>query len=74
MKTLTSYCALLLLAGCLDRWTRTGVTEQQAEFDFYQCKRESSNINDSSGVGANGDFAQEEMIRQCMRSRGYEIE
>lgn len=63
--------AMLLLCACADRWTKYGVTDQQANADFYQCRRENMNFSDGSVLGPRGDFAQEQMVDQCMRSRGY---
>jgi hypothetical protein len=62
----------LALAGCADQWAKIGVTDQQADVDFYLCKRENAHFSDGSIVGPTGDFAQEEMVRQCMRARGYQ--
>jgi hypothetical protein len=61
----------LLVAGCSDRWTKIGETDQQANIDLFQCKRENRNAGDGSVVGPNGEFAQEELVRKCMRARGY---
>ena len=61
----------LALVGCSDKWTKYGVTDQHADMDLYQCQRENENVSDGSVVGPNGDFAQEELIRQCMRAHGY---
>ena len=63
--------ACLLLGGCAERFVRSGATNQQADADLYQCRRENRNFSDGSVIGPHGDFAQEKMIRQCMRARGY---
>jgi hypothetical protein len=62
---------VLVLSGCSDRWTKIGETDQQANIDLFQCKQESRNDRGGSVLGPNGDFAQEELVRQCMRARGY---
>jgi hypothetical protein len=63
--------ACLLLAGCAERFVQAGVTSRQADTDLYACQRENRNFSDGSVVGPHGDFAQEDLIRQCMRARGY---
>ncbi len=62
---------VLLLSGCSDRWTKIGETDRQANVDLFQCKRENRNNNDGSVLDPNRDFAQEELVRQCMRAKGY---
>jgi len=63
--------AALFLVGCAETFTRGGVTQQQVDADFYQCQRENRNVSNGGLLGPQGDFAQEEMVRQCMRARGY---
>jgi hypothetical protein len=60
-----------LLSSCSGHWTKIGETDQQANIDFFQCKQENRNAHDGAVLGPNGDFAQEELLRQCMRARGY---
>lgn len=60
-----------ILSGCSDHWTRLATTQQQADADQYQCQRENRYFSDGGVLGPQGDFAQEDMIRQCMRARGY---
>ena len=74
LKTFISCFSLLLFSDCADNWTRSGTTEQHADADLYLCQRENKNISDGSVVGPNGDLAQEEMVRQCMRARGYKTQ
>jgi hypothetical protein len=62
----------LALAGCVEQWTKIGVTDQRADADLYLCQRESAHFSDGPVAGPTGDFAQEEMVRQCMRARGYQ--
>jgi hypothetical protein len=62
---------VLLIAGCSDHWSKIGETDQQGNIDLFQCKQENRNARDGSILGPNGDFAQEELVRQCMRARGY---
>lgn len=59
---------LLLLAGCAPQWTRYGVTQQQADADMYQCKRQNVVLDTGSISDA---FMIEDLIAQCMRARGY---
>jgi hypothetical protein len=59
----------LLVAGCSDHLTKIGETDQQANIDLFQCKRENRNAGDGSVVGPNGEFAPEELVRNCMRAR-----
>lgn len=65
--------AIFGLAGCSDTFTRVGVSQQQADANLYACKRQNANLSDGSVVGPNGDFAQEAMVSQCMRARGYSV-
>jgi hypothetical protein len=60
----------LLVAGCSDNWTKIGETDQQANIDLFQCKRENRNAGDGYVVGPNGEFAQEGLVINCMRARG----
>lgn len=60
----------LLVAGCSDHWTKIGETDQQANIDLFQFKRHNRNAGEgSSVVGPNGEFAEEELVRNCMRGR-----
>jgi len=65
--------AALILSGCADTFTRGGVTNQQADADLYQCQRENSRFSNGGVLGPQGDIAQQEMVRQCMRARGYQV-
>lgn len=67
------FLALSLLAGCADQWTRPAATQQQIDTDLYYCQRENRNVSDGSVLGPQGDFAQESLVRQCMRARGYSL-
>ncbi len=71
MKTVTIIGLAVSLAGCSERWTKIGVTDQRADADLYQCQRENRNASNGEVLGPNGDFAQEELVRQCMRAQGY---
>jgi hypothetical protein len=62
---------VLLLSGCSDHWTKIGETDQQANIDLFQCKQENRKASDGSVLEPNRDFAQEELVRQCMRAKGY---
>jgi outer membrane murein-binding lipoprotein Lpp len=59
---------VLLLSGCSDHCTK--IADQQANIDLFRCKQENRKASDSSVLEPNRDFAQEELVRQCMRAKG----
>ena len=52
--------ALLWITGCT--MTKYGVTQEQANQDAYECRRESRTITNGSPIDA---------YRDCMHARGY---
>jgi hypothetical protein len=65
---------ILLLAGCSDHWMKLEATQRQGDVDSYLCQYENKNFSDGSVIGPHGDLAQQEMIRQCMKAKGYRLD
>lgn len=74
MATSRAYVLLplsLLVAGCSDHWTKIGETDQQANIDLFQCKRENRNAVMALWLVLMEEFAQEQLVRNCILARGY---
>jgi hypothetical protein len=77
MKTKISMISLLI-AGCSDHWTKIGQTDEPPNIDLFRCKQENlfrckqenRNARDGSVRDSNRKFAQEELVKQCMRAGG----
>lgn len=72
-------------SGCTNGfyYSKPGTTEQERNKDAYECQREatyyssdsylSGNNNQIYGTSSSGPSVNENMMRQCLRARGYTI-
>ena len=72
---------LVILAGCSSRfsYSKSGVSQQQVNKDGYECQKESTyrasnaQVNPYGGTASSGVEVNWNMVKACLRARGYTI-
>jgi hypothetical protein len=81
-KIVLFLCTLIFIttfSGCAqpNTWTKQGITQEIFDRDFAKCQREawsaSHTLNGSGEVGLERSVMEENLIKKCMYSKGYEL-
>lgn len=73
MRYLLLIAALSLSACATGMWFNPNVTNEQAQRDVYECRRDGEQY--AANIGASGNpFLVADRYRECMKMKGYTLQ